>query len=114
MQTETHNSLPQILPGSVHKQFKKCGKSNCKCIRGKLHGAYFYHFVRVNGKLRKRYLKPEEVEQTERACALRRQRQKASRTKSRTVWGLLRELREKMREIDTLNALREESHAEED
>ena len=98
METETENMLPKMLSGSVHKEFKKCGKPNCKCITGELHGAYYYHFVRVNGKLKKRYLKASEVEPAIRACLLRRKFEREQRENSGAVWRKLRELRTEIRE----------------
>ncbi len=32
--------------GSVVKELVKCGKNNCQCLRGKLHGPYNYHYFR--------------------------------------------------------------------
>lgn len=34
----------------------KCGKKSCKCMRGKLHGPYWYGYQRKNGKLRSWYI----------------------------------------------------------
>jgi len=98
MKTKTPNSLPKILPGTVHAQFVRCGKLNCKCSRGELHGAYYYHFVRIRGKLTKRYVKASEVEETQRACALRQNEEKSIRLRSQEVWNQLRELRVSLRE----------------
>lgn len=62
-------SLP-VLSGSVCAQFVRCGRANCGCKVGgaALHGPYFYHFFREDGRQRKRYLKPDEVEATREAC----------------------------------------------
>jgi hypothetical protein len=49
------------LPGSVISEFKKCGKPNCKCQRGDLHGPYYYRFYRVEGKLRREYVRKERL-----------------------------------------------------
>jgi hypothetical protein len=58
MQNKTIEEYTKILEGSVQRQLKKCGKPNCRCARGDLHGPYYYHFVRIEGKLVRRYLKP--------------------------------------------------------
>lgn len=34
----------------------KCGKKSCKCMRGKLHGPYWYGYQRKNGKLQSWYI----------------------------------------------------------
>jgi hypothetical protein len=99
MKTKTEKTLPKILCGTVHREFKKCGKSNCKCARGELHGAYYYHFVRVDRKLKKRYLKASEVEQVKIACLGRREKEKEQRTHQRAAWKHLREIREEIREF---------------
>jgi hypothetical protein len=59
--------------GTVHTQWKRCGKPNCRCRNGQLHGPYYYHFWRENGRLRKRYLKPNQVDGVRVACAKRQQ-----------------------------------------
>ncbi len=76
MKTKSAAEYTKLSGGSVQRQFKKCGNPNCKCARGELHGPYYYHFVRVGGKLIRRYLKASEVEQTRQACRLRRSEQK--------------------------------------
>ncbi|GEM_PF-5311997 len=30
-------------PGNIHSQMVKCGKRGCKCLKGDLHGPYFYY-----------------------------------------------------------------------
>jgi hypothetical protein len=106
MKTKTENLLPKILQGTVHTQFVRCGKENCKCARGELHGAYYYHFVRVDGKLRKRYLKASKVEEIQKACLSRQEHERAQREDTKSVWQLIRQLRENLRETSNLYILR--------
>jgi hypothetical protein len=40
----------------VCEQWVRCGRSNCRCARGKLHAPYAYLFWREGGRLRKRYV----------------------------------------------------------
>jgi hypothetical protein len=43
----------------------RCGKGKCKCARGKLHGPYWYSYVRVKGRVKSQYVGkklPREVE----------------------------------------------------
>lgn len=98
IKTKTVEALGKMQRGSVHQQFKKCGKPNCKCVRGELHSTY-YHFVRENGKLKTRYLKASEVEEIQQACLLRRSRQKVERVNSNKAWQQLREIRESLRSV---------------
>src|SRR5215210_1915307 len=42
-----------------------CGKENCKCMRGKLHGPYWYSYTRVKDKVTSQYVGkklPREIE----------------------------------------------------
>ncbi len=99
MKNTTANLLPKMLPGSVHVQHVRCGKASCKCARGELHGAYYYHFTRIGGKLTKRYLKAHEVEQMQSACLARREKEKARRAQSRETWRHLREINARLRDV---------------
>ncbi len=53
-------TLPKI--GPICEQFIRCGKLNCRCAQGKLHGPYFYMFYRFGGRLRKVYIKRQYVD----------------------------------------------------
>ena len=99
MKNKTEKALPKTMPGSIHVQYVRCGKRTCKCARGELHGAYFYHFARVNGKLTKRYLKAHEVEQMQIACMAWREEEKARRARSRETWQLIREMKARLRDV---------------
>ena len=50
----------------------RCGKEKCKCVRGKLHGPYWYSYTRVKDKIVSRYIGkklPKNVERKLRAQA---------------------------------------------
>lgn len=34
----------------------RCGKQNCKCARGKLHGPYWYSYTRIGDKVTSQYV----------------------------------------------------------
>jgi hypothetical protein len=101
MENKSEDLLPKIAAhgGTVHRQFVRCGKASCKCARGALHGAYYYHFVRVNGKLTKRYLKPHKVEQMRAACLTWREEKRTRRAQSREAWLLIREMKARLRDL---------------
>jgi hypothetical protein len=91
--TETADSLPKTLPGTVHTQWVRCGKSSCRCARGELHGPYHYHFWRENGRLRKRYVKPDDVAEVRARCAERQKLHRAlvqARARRRIAHRVLR------------------------
>ncbi|MES2459850.1 MAG: DUF6788 family protein [Armatimonadota bacterium] len=70
-------TLPKIrpLPGTVHREWKKCGKAGCRCAGGlvdQLHGPYHYRFWRDGGRLQKQYVPAADVDQVQAACRERR------------------------------------------
>ena len=66
-------TIPAELPGAVCPQWVKCGKPNCKCARGELHGPYWYRFWRDPfGSLCKEYVRPGDLEAVRVACAANR------------------------------------------
>ena len=101
MKTKSENALPKTMPGAVCAQMIRCGKANCKCARGELHGPYFYHFVRVNGALVKRYVKAKDASTMRAACNARREKDRRQRKESnnsrRQLIGLIGKLRESER-----------------
>jgi hypothetical protein len=50
-----------LYPASIQVQWVKCGKPECRCARGELHGPYYYVFDRVNRRLRKTYVSRERL-----------------------------------------------------
>ena len=42
-----------VIPGTIHIQYRKCGKTNCRCHESKdqMHGPYYLWYRKVNGKL---------------------------------------------------------------
>ena len=91
MKIKTAKVLGKTMRGSVHRQFKKCGKKNCKCARGELHST-FYHFVRIDGKLKTRYLKKSEADQIQMACRERRMLGKEQKEKLNNSMNNLRQI----------------------
>lgn len=59
---------PKMLMGYLMTQYKRCGRKNCKCASGALHGPYYYRVWTINGERRKKYVPKSEfklaVEQT--------------------------------------------------
>jgi len=42
--------------GSLHLEFKRCGRPNCRCGEGWLHGPYLYRHRREDGRQKKEYV----------------------------------------------------------
>lgn len=74
------NPLPKIeaLPGSVHVQRVRCGRSNCRCARGETHEA-FYRFWWEDGRLRKAYVRRADLESVRAGCDRWRECERAKR-----------------------------------
>ena len=72
--------LPKSLPGSVHKQWVRCGKAGCRCSDPKkLHGPYYYRIYREFRQIRKEYIKRENVKKVRQLCANYRKERQESR-----------------------------------
>src|SRR5271166_5872268 len=63
----------KLLPGALCVQYRRCGKPNCRCARGKLHGPYYYRAWRSGGRLRWQYVKWEDAEIVRAACDANRE-----------------------------------------
>jgi len=96
IQNKLPDPLPKILPGTVHEQWVRCGRSNCRCADGQLHGPYFYRFWREKGRLRKQYVKPDAVDDVRRSCQNRQQ----SHEQINAAWGVWQQLLERIREVE--------------
>ena len=57
------------IPGWLVREYKKCGKANCRCARGQFHGPYFYHVVRDRyGRKHRQYVRQAEVARVRGLC----------------------------------------------
>jgi hypothetical protein len=88
--TKKPESLHKTLPGTVCIQYVTCGHRNCRCAGGNLHGPYHYRFWRENGKVRKTYVKPTELEVVRKQCAAR-QKLRLQFHQGFTDWRMLRD-----------------------
>ena len=89
------NALPKMIPGVVCLQWVRCGRRNCRCAVGRPHGPYPYLFWREHGRLRKRYVKPADVDRVRAGCKARRLHRRqlsTSRDEWRRMAGMVREL----------------------
>jgi hypothetical protein len=95
MKTESAKTLPKMLPGVVCEQWKRCGRKNCRCVAGALHGPYFYRFWRQGGRLRKAYVPRNAVDDVRKCCAARQEAARshaAASAELRRMTEILREL----------------------
>src|SRR3974377_1822914 len=98
MKRKRLESLPKTLPGTVHIQWVRCNRPNCRCRHGTLHGPYHYRFFRENGRLRKAYVPFELLAEVRDACHSRR----CARRERDSAWAEWRRLVEFIREVEQL------------
>src|SRR5262249_8580420 len=96
MKTEEPGTLPKTLAGVVCRQWVRCGKRNCRCASGRLHGPYHYRFWRQGGRLRKAYIRPADLDRVREACLARR-REKGD---LRSAWEQWRQIVTLLREVE--------------
>ena len=96
--TKSNTTLPKT--GALCPQWVKCGKPTCHCAAGDLHGPYWYLFWRQDGRLRKRYVKPDEVEAVRAALQAERERLRRWRRVKRAAQQQYRGLLPLLREIE--------------
>lgn len=94
METKTEKALPNIVPlaGAVCAQYVRRGQALC--------GPYWYRFWREGGRLRKAYVRPDELESVRdrcRACQAQRAQALAQRRRAEDA---MRELRKLLRGLD--------------
>jgi hypothetical protein len=57
-----HKAVPPGADGgSLQAMFVRCGTAGCHCTRGELHGPYWRHQWRQNGRTRRRYVRQADV-----------------------------------------------------
>lgn len=68
------NPFPKIEPlaGSLHLEWRRCGKPACWCAEGRLHGPYYARRWREGCRQRKAYVPANEVAATLVAIELNR------------------------------------------
>lgn len=60
-----HAGVSTLDNKTYRLQSIRCGKEKCKCMRGKLHGPYWYSYTRVKDKITSQYIGkklPKDVE----------------------------------------------------
>jgi uncharacterized coiled-coil DUF342 family protein len=65
----------QPLSGSLRRRMIRCGKQNCKCRKGQLHGPYHY-FVPSKCRGKWQYITEEDIKEVEQGVADWKKQQK--------------------------------------
>jgi len=82
-------TLPKMVVGSLHLEFKRCGRARCRCRRGFLHGPYVYGRWREDGRQRKAYVPMKRLSEV----LLNIENQRAAALRPGEVYRALKELR---------------------
>ena len=76
-QRETKNgestSKIEPLEGYLEAQMVRCGKANCKCSKGELHGPYYIRRWERRGKKCSKYVKKGELSSVKAGISARKQ-----------------------------------------
>lgn len=86
---KSDETLPKTAVGSLHLEFKTCGRPNCRCRRGLLHGPYLYRHSRDGGRQRKEYVPMKRLGEV----LLEMERQQATAKRPAEVVRVLKELK---------------------
>src|SRR5262249_1858729 len=101
-QNKNAKPLPKMLSGAVCAQMVRCGKPNCKCERGRLHGPFHYQFFWQNNKQRKVYIRQADVQQIREACEANRAAAHKRRFQQKQDQQSYRSLRANLSELQKL------------
>ena len=103
-ENKSESFTPKIEPlrGGILTQFKQCGRSNCKCSNGSLHGPYTYLIWMVNGKRFKKYVKNSEKQAIIAAVSAYRQQRSAQRQVNERNAQLVRQIRQDNKEFSLM------------
>lgn len=101
MKNKIAKPSPKIepLPGAVVAHLVRCGRYNCRCMRGDLHGPYFYRYWRDGQRRRKAYVRKAEVQSIRAACATYRSEQQAHRERVQAATAEWRQLKALLKEL---------------
>jgi hypothetical protein len=78
------------LQGHIEVRYLRCGRSNCKCAKGELHGPYNLRRWIIRGQRRSEYVKKGDVLATKAACEKHKREQRQARQQWREALQILR------------------------
>jgi hypothetical protein len=95
---------PKIEPlqGGILTQYKQCGRANCRCATGSLHGPYYYRVWMIRGVRLKKYVKKGELSAVKAGINERRRRIAEFRQMNQEAKENWRTLKAQMRQLDQL------------
>jgi hypothetical protein len=80
------------------REMIRCGRANCKCASGSLHGPYYYRVWMAQGVRYKSYVKKADLERTNAGIEAFRAQRRYQRRQGDELLSLLRMLRREQRD----------------
>ena len=93
------DKLATIYGGAVVSTMGRCGKPNCRCAHGCLHGPYYALVWRYGGIRHKRYIPATEVEAVRATCERTRHDRRAIRSSLQRSQDYLRQMKALFRDM---------------
>ena len=87
------------LRGGLVREMIRCGRANCKCVKGSLHGPYHYRVWMVRGKRCKSYVRKADLGQVMAGIEAYRNQKREQQQSAAELTAMLREMREAGRNI---------------
>lgn len=84
----------------------RCGRSNCKCTNGSLHGPYYYRVWMVQGIRYKTYVKKADFDRINAGIEAFRAQRREQQQSAEELKTMLREIREASRNVYAILRLR--------
>jgi hypothetical protein len=105
---KSESFTPKIEPlqGGILTQFKQCGRSNCRCATGSLHGPYYYRVWMVQGIRYKTYVKKADFDRINAGMEAFRTQRREQQQADAELRTMLREIREASRNVYAILRLR--------
>ncbi len=87
----------QPLSGSLRRRMIRCGKKNCRCRKGQMHGPYYY-FVPSKCRGKWQYVTDEDIKEVERGVADWKKQQKID-AEIKEISVRLKEIKREMTDV---------------
>jgi hypothetical protein len=94
------------LRGGLVREMIRCGRPNCKCANGSLHGPYYYRVWMVQGVRYKSYVKKADFDRIRAGIRAFRAQWRDQQKADAEFRAMLREIREASRNIYSILRLR--------
>ena len=87
------------LRGGLVREMIRCGRANCKCASGSLHGPYYYRVWMARGRRFKAYVRKADLEQTKAGIEALHAQKRKRQEEAAEIKAILRENRETHRRL---------------